>query len=118
MHRSSRSSRSSIAAIAVERRRTPTLSERRLWERLKGSQLGVGFRREFVVGRFIVDLAAPSVRVAVEVDGGYHARIAARDACRDRGLARLGWRVLRLDSALVMTDIDAAVQRVRQALRA
>ena len=113
-----RSSRVSIAAIAAERRRSPTLSERRLWSRLKGSQLEVAFRREYVVGRFIVDLAAPSRRLAVEVDGGYHARIAAKDARRDRELACLGWRVLRLDAALVVADLDAAVQRVREALGA
>ncbi|HMR09191.1 MAG TPA: DUF559 domain-containing protein [Polyangiaceae bacterium] len=88
----------------------------KLWSRLKSSQLGVGFRREFVVGRFIADFAAPSRRLIVEVDGGYHARVAARDARRDRALARAGWRVLRLDAALVMTDIEAAVQRVREAL--
>ncbi len=111
-----RSSRVSIAAIASERRATPTLSERKLWCRLKGSRLGVAFRREYVVGRFIVDLAAPSRRLAVEIDGGYHARIAAKDARRDRELARLGWRVLRLDAALVVSDLDAALKRVRKAL--
>ncbi|MEZ4221679.1 MAG: DUF559 domain-containing protein [Polyangiaceae bacterium] len=113
-----RSSRRCLAAIAAERRATPTLSERRLWRRLKGSQLGVSFRREFVVGRFIIDLAAPSRRLAVEVDGGYHVLVAAKDARRDRELARLGWRVLRVDAALVMADVEAAVQRVREALRA
>ncbi|HMR80302.1 MAG TPA: DUF559 domain-containing protein, partial [Polyangiaceae bacterium] len=66
----------------------------------------------------IVDLAAPSRRLAVEVDGGYHARIAAKDARRDRELARMGWRVLRLDAALVVAELDAAVRRVREALGA
>ena len=115
MHRTSRSC-PRIARFAHERRRHPTLSEQKLWSRLKSSQLGVGFRREFVVGRFIADFAAPSRRLILEVDGGYHARVAARDARRDRALARAGWRVLRLDAALVMTDIEAAVQRVREAL--
>ncbi len=117
MHRTSRSC-PRIARFAHERGRHPTFSEAKLWSRLKGSQLGVAFRREFVVGRFIVDLCAPSRRLVVEVDGGYHARIAARDARRDRALARAGWRVLRLDAELVVADIEAAVQRVREALAA
>ena len=54
MHRSSRSN-ARIASIAHVRRRHPTLSEQKLWARLKGSQLGVGFRRELVIARFIVD---------------------------------------------------------------
>ncbi len=115
MHRKSRSC-PRIARFAHERRRHPTFSEAKLWSRLKGSQLGVGFRREFVVGRFIVDLCAPSRRLAVEVDGGYHARVAARDARRDRALVRAGWRVVRVDAELVVSDIDAAVQVVRRAL--
>ncbi len=115
MHRTSRSC-PRIARFAHERRRHPTFSEAKLWSRLKGSQLGAGFRREYVVGRFIVDLCAPSRRLAVEVDGLYHARFAARDARRDRALKRAGWRVLRIDAELVVRDIDAAVALVRQAL--
>ena len=52
----------------------------------------------------------------VEVDGEYHARFAARDARRDRALRRAGWRVLRLDAALVMGDLEVAVGRVREVL--
>ncbi len=78
--------------------------------------MGAPRRREFVVGRYIVDLCAPSRKLVVEVDGGYHARIAARDARRDRALARAGWRVLRLDAALLVADVEAAVRLVRQAL--
>ncbi len=115
MHRTSRFC-PRIARFAHERRRHPTFSEAKLWSRLKGKQLGVGFRREFVVGRFIVDVCAPSQRLIVEVDGLYHARFAARDARRERALQRAGWRVLRVDAELVVRDIDAAVALVREAL--
>ncbi|MCA9641938.1 MAG: DUF559 domain-containing protein [Myxococcales bacterium] len=36
----------------------PTPSGERLWQRLKGSQLGVGFRSQHVLGSYIVDFAA------------------------------------------------------------
>jgi very-short-patch-repair endonuclease len=61
-----------------------------LWTQLSGSKLGVGFRRQYVVGKFVVDFAAPSRRLAVEVDGSYHASRSAGDAARDAKLARLG----------------------------
>ncbi len=51
-----------------------------------------------------------------EVDGECHARRVAADARRDRVLREAGWRVLRLDAALVMGDLEAAVGRVRGAL--
>ncbi len=116
MHRSSRSC-PRIARFAHERRQHPTVSEQKLWSRLKGSQLGVGFRREFAVGRYIADFAAPSLRVIVEVDGGYHVGLGARDARRDRALARAGWRVVRVDAALVMADLEAAVAVVTASVR-
>jgi len=42
---------------------------------------------------------APSVRLVVEVDGGYHARRASADARRDRKLERAGHRVLRIEAS-------------------
>jgi very-short-patch-repair endonuclease len=47
----------------------------------------------------------------VEVDGGYHARRGGADA--RRALVRAGYRVLRLEAELVMSDLPAAVARIR-----
>ncbi len=54
----------------------------------------------------------------IEVDGGHHTTQARADARRDAVLARAGYRVLRLDAALVLRYIEAAVSRVRAALAA
>jgi len=54
--------------------------------------------------------------VSPAVDGGYHARRRAADASRDRKLVRLGYRIVRLDAALVLRDLEAAVTVVRAAL--
>ncbi len=92
----------------------PTSSEARLFEALRGGRLGVAFRRQVpLLGRFIADLFAPEVRLVVEVDGGSHADRQAADARRDRALVRAGYRVLRLEAALVMGDLGEAVARVR-----
>jgi very-short-patch-repair endonuclease len=106
-----------LVARASEMRRAPTSSEARLFEAVHGGQLGVAFRRQVpVLGRFIVDLLVPEVQLVVEVDGGHHARRRGADARRDRALARAGYRVLRLEADLVMSDLPAAVQRVRDAI--
>ncbi|MCA9592203.1 MAG: DUF559 domain-containing protein [Myxococcales bacterium] len=97
-------------------RQHPTFSELKLWQALRASKLGVPFRRQFVIRRYIVDFAAPKVRLAVEVDGGYHAQRTAADARRDRDLRRAGWRVLRLDADLVVHHLPEAVARIRAAL--
>ena len=90
--------------------------EAALWRLIRGKRLGARFVRQYVIGSFIVDFAAPAVRLAVEVDGGYHALRAAVDARRDGKLARWGWRVLRLDARLVVAQPATAVARIRAAL--
>jgi very-short-patch-repair endonuclease len=94
-----------------------TPSELRLWSALKARKLGVQFRREApLLGRFIVDFCAPSVRLVIEVDGGCHTARRAADARRDAALCRAGYRVLRINAGLVMSDLGAAVVLVRSAL--
>jgi very-short-patch-repair endonuclease len=57
-----------------------TPSEAAPWVHLSGGQLGVWVRRQGVVGRFVADFGAASVKLIVEVDGTAHARRAAADA--------------------------------------
>lgn len=103
---------------ARDMRRAPTASERILWEALRHGRLGVRFRRQVVLGRFIVDFFAPSVRLAVEVDGSAHAGRGEYDRLRDRGLAELGVRTLRVPAWRVERDIAGVVEVVRVALGA
>jgi very-short-patch-repair endonuclease len=97
-------------------RSSQTLSEARLWNELRGSRLGCGFRRQAVIGEYIVDFLAPGPRVVVEVDGGYHASRGRADAQRDRALARAGYRVLRVTDAEVLRDLSAVLERIRMCL--
>ena len=105
-----------LAAHAAAMRCTPTPSEARLWRELVNGRLGVGFRRQVVVGEFIVDFVAASRMLIVEVDGGYHSRRVAADARRDHKLTCLGYHVVHVDAALVLRDVAAAVALVRVAL--
>jgi very-short-patch-repair endonuclease len=106
----------SIAQHGHHMRHAPSASERLLWSELAGSKLGVAFRRQFVVGRFVADFAAPSRRLLVEVDGGYHAFRSHADAARDAKLRRSGWRMLRIPAETVLHNLRAAVADIREAL--
>ena len=91
-------------------RREPTASEARLFEAVRGGRLGVTFRRQVtVLGRYIVDLLVPSLKLVVEVDGGYHEERQRQDERRDGALARAGYHVVRVPAALVMQDLEVAV---------
>ena len=72
---------------------------------LKASKLGVTFRRQVVIGRFIVDFCASSIKLIIEVDGGYHEGRERADAERDRKLEALGYCVVRVSEAAVMRRV-------------
>jgi len=95
----------------------PTATEALLWSRLRARQLGVTFRRQVVIGEFIVDFLAPQSRLIVEVDGDdYHAGRVSADAAREHKLRRQGYRVLRLPVSLVQGRLEEAVLLVQQGL--
>jgi len=109
------------AAILAERacamRASPTSTEQLLWHRVRGRRLGVLFRRQVpLLGRFIADFLAPAQRLVIEVDGEYHGERPSADARRDVALARAGYRVVRIEASLVVSDIECAVAQIRAAL--
>jgi very-short-patch-repair endonuclease len=91
-----------LEARAASMRTQLARSEAVLWEALRGGRLGTRFRCQVVIGKYIVDFFAPRERVIIEVDGAYHSKRIDADARRDRYLARLEYRVVRVDA-------DAAV---------
>ena len=106
-----------LAERAHFMRHNSTDTEAILWRQLAGGALGVAFRR-LPIDRHIVDYLAPPAKLVVEVDGGIHSVRRTRDARRDRTLARLGYRVLRVDAELVRRNTAEAVALMVAALRA
>jgi very-short-patch-repair endonuclease len=110
-------------AAADERRLAPTAAEaelERILRSLGGGALAGEFRREWPVGDWTLDFYFPTVRLAIEVDGGYH-RAQWRwrlDLAKNRDLEARGITVLRLANAEVFGDRDKLVARLRVAWRA
>lgn len=101
---------------ATYMRHHPTTSELVLWQYLRASQLGVEFRRQVVIGSYIVDFLAPAMRLVVEVDGGYHEQRVRLDAVRERRLVRAGCTVVRLAAESVVREPRSAVAAIVEAL--
>ena len=62
------------------------------------------------------EIVAPSVKLVVEVDGGYHAARAGADRRRDAQLLRLGFRTLRISAERVRNDMPAVLELIRSVL--
>lgn len=57
---------------AKEMRANPTVAEAKLWEQLKNKKLGIKFRQQHVIDRFIVDFCSLEYGLVIEVDGSIH----------------------------------------------
>lgn len=105
-----------LRAQALRRDTTP--AEQLLWHELRGRRLGVKFRRQHPLGRFIADFCCLERRLIVEVDGAAHADQAAYDTARTEALAVAGYTVLRFSNTQVLHDRPAVLAQIRQALAA
>jgi very-short-patch-repair endonuclease len=105
---------------ARELRREMTPAEEALWERLRDRQiLGLKFRRQTPIDRYIPDFCCPELRLVVEVDGEVHEADsqAEHDRNRDAYLRSLGYLVLRFSNEQVLTESRSVLRDIEQAAR-
>ena len=99
-------------------RNNATPSERLLWHYLRKRQLlGLKFRRQYGIRRFIVDFYCPEVRLAIEIDGDTHfvsESIRKRDRNRQHRLEALGVHILRFLSSDVLNNTDEVVNIIEK----
>ncbi len=104
-----------LRSYAHNLRFEPTVAEIRLWECLRGNQLGVRFRRQHVIGDYIADFVCLREMLIVEVDGEYHSRgeqIEA-DRTREEALSQMGFRILRFTNDDVLFKIEYVLETIR-----
>ncbi len=101
---------------ARQLRHTPKHAEALLWQQLRNrGALGLKWRRQHPVGRFIADFYCAEYSLIVELDGPIHRYQTERDAARDARLMEAGYRVLRIDNEDVERDIERVIARITQA---
>ena len=90
-------------------RRDMTDSERKLWSRLRGEQLGFKFRRQHPLGHYIADFACLDPRLIVELDGSQHAENPRYDESRDTFFKAQGFAVQRFPSNAPFQNLDGVL---------
>jgi len=109
-------SRFDLTKIKTERarqlRRNSTDVEMRVWQKLRNRQLDVDFRRQHPAGNYVLDFYAPTIRLAVELDGGQHAQTAsiARDQARTRWLEDRGVTMLHFWNSDVVQNVSGVLE--------
>jgi very-short-patch-repair endonuclease len=98
-------------------RTVATPAEAKLWSLLRAHRFsGVKFARQVVVEPYILDFAARSRKIAIELDGDTHAHRLQYDARRTAFLESRGYRVIRFTNADVMGNIEGVATMIEAAL--
>ena len=96
-------------------RKQSTPAERVLWQYISNKQISdCRFRRQFGVGKFILDFYSPAIRLAIELDGLSHEGgvAQANDETRVQYLEQLGIQVVRFTNHEVATNLEGVVTQV------
>lgn len=76
---------------AKKLRTEQTMIEQRLWYHLRAHRfMGLKFKRQKPIGRYIVDFVCIQHRLIIEIDGGQHAEQVKYDQVRDDWLRNQG----------------------------
>src|SRR3989338_10502402 len=98
---------------ARELRENMTEAERKLWTFLRSKQInGFKFRRQCLVGKFIVDFVCFEKKIILEVDGGQHMEQEFYDIERTNWLESQGFRVLRFWNHEVLKQTEAVLEKI------
>ena len=84
-----------------------TEQERKLWYKFLKT-LPYTVKRQYVIGKYIVDFYCDKTKTVIELDGSQHfeARGVQDDTVRDEYLCKLGLRVLRYSNADINNNFD------------
>jgi very-short-patch-repair endonuclease len=106
----------SIFQNAEVLRKDMTVAEKKLWDRLNKSQLGVRFKAQHPIDIFIADFYCHKFKLVVEIDGGIHETQKEYDEGRTAELESWGLTIIRFSNEEVMNDIEKVVERIKNHL--
>ena len=95
-----------------ELRRNQTDAEKALWAKLRNKQFyGMKFFRQYSIGPYILDFYCPTIKLAVELDGGQHNQPENRvyDETRSEYLKTKGIEVVRFWDNEILLDMESVL---------
>jgi very-short-patch-repair endonuclease len=94
-----------------------TLAEQRLWFFLRAHRfMGLKFKRQKPIGRYIVDFVCAEKHLIIELDGSQHCEQSAYDHKRDEWLRSEGYAVMRFWDNDVLMNTEGVLECIRAAV--
>jgi very-short-patch-repair endonuclease len=107
----------SIFRLAKELRKNETSAEKILWERLNRNQiLGLQFRRQHPINRFIADFFCVKIKLVIEIDGSIHeiSEYKDHDLGRSEIFNDFGITVIRFSNEQILEEIDFTTEQIKK----
>lgn len=99
-------------------RKTSTPQEVILWSRLRRRQLGLKFKRQYSIGRYVVDFCCPEKKLIVELDGWQHKEENQERYNKERTkfLESKGFKVLRFWNNEINQNLKGVILKIGEYL--
>ena len=104
---------------ASKLRKDMTKTEEKLWEYLKTKPLGIKFRRQHPIGRYVLDFYCHKLRFSIEIDGGYHLNKVQQEKDKERTdyLSSIGIKEIRFSNNDVLSKFQMIKEKIDSLLR-
>jgi len=111
--------KSSVKGRRKQLRRTMPEAEVILWSQLKNGQISrIKFRRQYSVGKYVIDFYCAKKKLAIEIDGDSHYVFNARerDEERQKWIEQFGIRFLRFTNDDVRKNLYGVLDAIDEAV--
>ncbi|MFA5931765.1 MAG: endonuclease domain-containing protein [Candidatus Paceibacterota bacterium] len=94
-------------------RKEETKAEKMLWQELRNKKLGIKFRRQHPIDKFILDFYAPEINLAIELDGSIHTENKEYDKMRTEHLKSKNINVIRFWNSEVENNLKKVINKIK-----
>jgi len=99
-------------------RKESTEAEKLVWDVLRNRKYrNIKFRRQRVIGSYIIDFYCSEHLFGVEIDGSSHHGKEEYDADRQLEIESKGIRIIRVTNKEIFTDINILLKKIDQAIQ-
>ncbi len=94
-------------------RHEETKAEKILWKELRNRKLGIKFRRQHPIEKFILDFYAPEIKLAIELDGSQHKGNHEYDKLRTEYLESQKIKIIRFWNMEIEKDLEKVLEKIK-----
>ena len=95
-------------------RREETKAEKILWQELRNRKLGIKFRRQHPVDKFILDFYSSEIKLGIELDGSSHKGADEYDRLRTEYLGLNKVRIIRFWNSEIENNLKEVISKIRK----